>query len=136
MKSFSQFILQEERCDLITLSDIKKFEQEFDKKFADFDIDFRFTKHFADRMSDDRNKPCIELKELEELFNRIYLSKKAGRKIFSRWKDLEIVLNDVKNNINIPFAIEYDKKNDKFIVVAKTIMRKKGFKSSNPTVRV
>ena len=136
MKTFYQFISEAEKCDIVTFSDIKRLEKEFDKKFADFDIDFKFTRHFADRVSDERNRPCIDLKEIEALLNKIHLSKRMGRKVFSRWKDLEIVLNDVKTNINIPFAIEYDERKDEFTVIAKTIMRKKDFKSQNPTVKV
>jgi hypothetical protein len=136
MKTFFEYIVESEKCDIVTFSDIKRLEKEFDKKFDDFDIDFKFTRHFADRMSDDRNKPCIDIKEIESLFNKIHLSKRMGRKVFSRWKDLEIVLNDVKTNINIPFAIEYDERNDKFNVIAKTIMRKRDFKSQNPKVKV
>lgn len=136
MKTFFQYILESEKCDIVTFADIKNLEKEFDKKFANFDIDFKFTRHFADRMSDDRNKPCIDLKEIEALFNKVHMAKRMGRKVFSRWKDLEMVLNDVKTNINIPFAIEYDEKQDKFIVIAKTIMRKRDFKSQNPKVKV
>lgn len=123
-------------CELITFSDIKELERMFSRRFDEFDIDFKFTRHFSDRASDDRNKPCITLDELKALFNRLYLSRKQGRKIFSRWPDMEIVLKDVKNNLNIPFAIEYDKRNNEFDVIAKTIMRKKNFKSSGPIVKV
>lgn len=123
-------------CDLITFADIQELERMFDRKFSEFDIDFKFTRHFSDRASDERNKPCITLDELTALFNRLYLSRKQGRKIFSRWPDMEIVLNDVKNNLNIPFAIEYDKRKDEFDVIAKTIMRKKNFKTSGPVVKV
>ena len=137
MKTFAQFILVEDSaCDLITFNDIRELEKEFDKKFAQFDIDFRFTRHFADRASDSRNKPCITFQELKDLFNRIYMNRRQGRKIFSRWPDMEIVLKDVRNNVNIPFAIEYDKANDEFDVIAKTIMRKKDFKTSGPTIKV
>ena len=136
VKTFYQFISEAEKCDIVTYADIKNLEKEFDKKFAQFDIDFKFTRHFADRMSDDRNSPCIDLKEIEALFNKILLSKKTGRQIFSRWKDLEIVLNDVRSNINIPFAIEYDDRKGEFTVVAKTIMRKRDFKTPNPKVKI
>lgn len=123
-------------CIAISYNDIKELEREFDKKFEPFDIDFRFTRHFSDRASHPRNKPCITLDELRELFNRIYMGRKQGRKIFSRWADMDIVLKDVRNNINIPFAIEYDAQNDEFDVIAKTIMRKKDFKTSGPIVKV
>ena len=120
----------------ITFDDIKELEREFSKRFDPFDIDFRFTHHFSDRASHPRNKPSISVDELKALFNRIYMNRKQGRKIFSRWPDMEIVLKDVKNNLNIPFAIEYDERNDEFDVIAKTIMRKKNFKSTSPTVKV
>lgn len=136
MKTFYQFISEAEKCDIVTFADVKRLEKKFDEKFADFDVDFKFTRHFADRISDDRNRPCIDLKEIEALFNKIHLAKRMGRKIFSRWKDLEIVLNDVKTDINIPFAIEYDERKDEFKVIAKTIMRKKNFKSQNPKVKM
>ena len=138
MKTFAQFILLDEdsACDMITFNDIRELEKEFDKKFAQFDVDFRFTRHFADRASDSRNKPCITLEELKNLFNRIYMNRKQGRKIFSRWPDMEVVLKDVRNNVNIPFVIEYDKDNDEFDVIAKTIMRKKNFKTSGPSIKV
>lgn len=122
------------QCELYTMRDIKNLERKFDQKFSDFDIDFRFTKHFADRVSDNRNDPCITLEEIENLFNRLLISKKMGRKLFSRWKDLEFVLNDVRTDINIPFAIEYDEKNDNFVAIAKTIMRKKDFKSKDAPI--
>ena len=138
MKTFAQFFLlgEDSACDLITFNDIRELEKEFDKKFAQFDIDFRFTRHFADRASDSRNKPCITIEELKSLFNRIYMNRKQGRKIFSRWPDMEVVLKDVRNNVNIPFAIEYDKDNDEFDVIAKTIMRKKNFKTTGPSIKV
>lgn len=137
MKSFVGFITENNgNCDLITFNDIRELEKEFDKKFAQFSIDFRFTRHFADRASDSRNKPCITFQELKDLFNRIYMNRKQGRKIFSRWPDMEVVLKDVRNNVNIPFAIEYDKSKDEFDVIAKTIMRKKDFKTSGPIIKV
>jgi len=138
VKTFAQFLLvvEDSACDLITFNDIRELEKEFDKKFAQFDIDFRFTRHFADRASDSRNKPCITIEELKSLFNRIYMNRKQGRKIFSRWPDMEVVLKDVRNNVNIPFAIEYDKDNDEFDVIAKTIMRKKNFKTTGPSIKV
>ena len=150
MKSFSQYLNERRKfyrntsrsassqsnCEKISYNDIKELEKVFSKKFDKFDIDFRFTRHFSDRASDDRNRPCITIEELKSLFNRLYMSKKQGRKIFSRWRDMEIVMKDVKDNINIPFAIEYDESKDEFEVIAKTIMRKKKFKTSSPIIKV
>lgn len=136
MKRFIKYIAENSSCEMITFRDIQKLEREFDKRFDEYNIDFRFTRHFSDRASDSRNKPCITIKELKDLFNRIYMNRRQGRKIFSRWPDMEIVLTDIRNNVNIPFAIEYDSANDEFDVIAKTIMRKKNFKSTSPVVKI
>jgi hypothetical protein len=46
------------------------------------------------------------------------------------------VIKDLQSNLNMPIAVEYDRRNDELRVVAKTIMRKKDFKTPNPIVRV
>ena len=119
-------------CDLVTPSHMKSFEKVVDKMFAKFNIDFDFTKHFADRMSDDRNKPCIKIKELADMIMKIY--KKQGKSLKNS-ADAEAVVKDIQSDLNVPVVIKYDKKNDEFDVVMKTIMRKKDFKTSNKIIK-
>ena len=42
---------------------------------------------------------------------------------------LEIDEGDIQKDLNIPVAVTYDRRNDEFDVVMKTIMRKKNFRS-------
>ena len=51
MKGFKHH-LTEAQCDLIGMKQIQQFEKVVDQLFKKFDIDFKFTRHFADRMSD------------------------------------------------------------------------------------
>ena len=44
-------------------------------------------------------------------------------------KDAEALMKDMKTDVNVPFVLKWDGK--EFDLIAKTIMRKKNFKSSN-----
>ena len=111
------------------LNDLEKFA---DRLLAKFDIDIEFTRHFADRMNDARNKPPITVAELQRLFKKIH--KEKARNIRKN-ADAEVVLKDMQADLNLPVVINYDKNKDEFEVVNKTIMRKKDFKTTSPVVQ-
>ena len=117
---------------LIGLKQIKAFEKVVDQLFKKFDIDFNFTRHFGDRMDDDRNNPNITMKELADFIKKVYAKK--GKSI-KGMAGAEAVLKDIQTDINIPVAITYDRTNDEFDVVMKTIMRKKNFKTPDKVIK-
>lgn len=115
--------------------DVSKNQLDSLEKFADkllgkYDIDIEFTKHFADRMNDDRNDPKIKVAELQKFFKKI--KKAKGNKIKSM-DDMQAVLKDVSAYLNIPVVIK-PKSNGDFEVTLKTIMRKKEFKTPNKVI--
>lgn len=130
MKGFKHH-LTEAQCDLIGMKQIQQFEKIVDQLFKKFDIDFKFTRHFADRMSDERNNPCITLKELAEFIKKIYAKQGKSLKGIA---GAEAVVKDIQKDLNIPVAVTYDQRNDEFDVVMKTIMRKKNFKTPNKVI--
>lgn len=105
------------------LSDLEKFADRMLKKY---DIDVEFTRHFADRMNDPRNDPELKIAELQKLFKKIERNK--GKQIRSN-PDIEAVLKDINSSINLPVVIDY--KGGEFTVTAKTVMRKKNFKTTS-----
>ena len=117
---------------LIGLDQIKKFESVVDKLFAKYNIDFNFTRHFGDRMDDSRNNPSITLKELAEFIKKMY--KRQGKSI-KGVAGAEAILKDIQSDLNIPVAVTYDRNNDEFDVVLKTIMRKKNFTSPDKVIK-
>lgn len=123
--------LMEAECQLIGIKQIKEFERVVDDLFKKFGIDFNFTKHFGERMSDERNTPCITLKELADFIKKIYA--KQGKSL-KGVAGAEAVIKDLQSDLNIPVAVTYDSKNDEFDVVMKTIMRKKNFKTPNKVI--
>jgi hypothetical protein len=131
MLSFSQY-LSEDQCDLVSMQQMKAFEKFVDRMFEKFKIDFEFTKHFGDRMSDERNNPCIKMKELADFIKKIYARQGKNLKGIA---GAEAVVKDLQTDLNIPVVVKYDQNNDEFDVVAKTIMRKKNFKTPNQVIK-
>ena len=86
-----------------------------------------------DRVNDARNKKPINSAELIRLFRLTY--KKYGKKIAKMKSDAEAVITDMKTDVNMPFVINVDKKG-MIDLVAKTVMRKKDFKTRNLKLRV
>ena len=112
----------------ITKRDLDQIEKYADKLFASVGIDVEFTRHFMDRVNDARNKKPITTSELVRLFKQSF--KKYGKKIAKLGPDAEAVINDMKTNINMPFVL--DLKGGELELIAKTVMRKKDFRTSGP----
>ena len=113
----------------VTQSDITNLEKFADRLFAKVGIDVEFTRHFLDRVNDERNRKQITMGELTRLFKQEF--KKWGKPIAQMGPDQEAVMKDMVTNINMPFALRWDHKNNELDLIAKTVMRKKDFKTSN-----
>ena len=114
----------------VTQADIDELEKFADKIFAKVGIDVNFTRHFLDRVNDERNGKPISMSELTRLFKQE--QKRWGKKIAQLGPDEEAVMKDLQTDLNLPFALRWDDKNDELDLIAKTVMRKKNFKTPNP----
>ena len=108
-------------------SDIDQLEKYADRLFGAVGIDVEFTRHFLDRVNDARNKVQITTSELTRLFKQSY--KKFGKVISKLGPDAQAVITDMKTDINMPFVLNL--KGGELELVAKTVMRKKDFKTPN-----
>ena len=124
MKTFTTFLNEN-----ITQKQLNAIESYADRLFRAVDIDVEFTRHFIDRVNDSRNKKQITQSELIRLFKQTY--KKHGKQIPQMGDEAQAVIRDMQTDINMPFVLAYDNRNKELDLVAKTIMRKKGFKTSN-----
>jgi len=118
----------------ITQAHLNAIEKYADKLFAKVGIDVNFTRHFLDRVNDARNKTQITNAELVRLFKQTYAQ--YGKKIAQLGPDAEAVLNDIKTDVNMPFVLKWDDKNQELDMVAKTVMRKKNFATSSTKLQV
>ena len=117
----------------VSQSDLDQVEQYADKLFAKVGLDVEFTKHFLQRVNDTRNQKPITSAELVRLFRQEY--QKHGLTIGELPAEAEAVMKDMETDINVPFKIVLNKDGD-LDLIAKTIMRKPDFKTSNQTFDV
>lgn len=108
---------------------LDRIERYADQLFADVGIDVEFTRHFVDRLHDERNRKPITANELAQLFKRE--RDRWGQPIAQLGPNAQAVMQDMRTNINIPFVLRWDAKNQELDLIAKTIMRKKNFQTSN-----
>jgi len=107
----------------MSASDVDAVEDFADKKLDPVDVDLT-SDHFFDRLNDPRNKKEISGAELIGFFKRLSKRKKEFIEFLRQYK--ELVVTDDRTNINIPFMKLANK------AIAKTVMRKPDFQTSNP----
>jgi len=116
----------------ITQRQLDALEVGIDRLFANLGIDIEFTRHFLDRVNDSRNQTQITIRELGVLFVKEY--KRWGPRISGMKYDDEAVMTDLSSDINIPVVVNKD--GDEKDLVAKTVMRKKKFRTPDPQLTV
>ena len=120
--------------EFVSSRELDRVEDFADNLFNPVGVDIEFTDHFMDRLNDPRNIVDIESVELKDLFSKLYT--KYGEKIPNLRRGTVAVINDVNSNINIPFALNWDKKNKKFDMVHTTVMRTKNFKTGRGQMKL
>ena len=111
----------------VSASQLSQVETYLDKLWGKVGIDVEFTRHFMDRANDKRNDKPINSAEVLRIFKQTY--KKYGKQIPKLGDDAQAVLKDMSTDVNVPFALHWNGK--ELELRAKTIMRKKDFKTSN-----
>lgn len=111
----------------VTPAELNTLERVVDNAFGKLGIDVEFTRHFLDRANDSRNGEPITVQELAQLFAKEY--KRWGKPIAQLGPDAEAVMKDLESDINIPFVLRWNGK--ELEMIAKTVMRKKNFRTSN-----
>jgi hypothetical protein len=112
--------LKESTLNEIPMGDLQKIDQFADKKLNPVDVVLT-DKHFFDRLNDPRNGKEISQAELIGFFKRLSKKKKEFVEFLNQYNSLVAV--DDRTNINIPFMKQANK------AIAKTVMRKKDFKT-------
>jgi predicted GNAT family acetyltransferase len=104
----------------IPMADLQKIDTFADKKLNPMDVVIT-DKHFFDRLNDPRNGKEISSAELIGFFKRLSKKKSEFVEFLNQYNS--IVATDDRTNINIPFMKKANK------AIAKTVMRKKDFKT-------
>ena len=125
--TFSKTGASESKINEIPMADLQKIDQFADKQLNPLDVVIT-DKHFFDRLNDPRNGKEISQAELIGFFKRLGKNKKQFLDFLDKYQ--EMVAVDDRTNINIPFMKQANK------AIAKTIMRKKDFKSFAPKLDI
>ena len=120
---------------------------EFDIKrsFYKLGITINFTKHFNSRLTSDHEKTDahsreeISPEELISVFKKLENKHKDLFKEAAEFNDevkrglFEGVIREELSNINVPFALSFNKTSGKFVLVCKTILKKIASFVNRPT---
>lgn len=114
------------------LEDISQNELDQVERFADslwrkLGVDVAFTRHFMDRLNDERNGKPISVAELVRLFKKEY---ELNGQAISKLNGAEAVMKDLLTSLNLPFVVKPTRTGKE--LVAKTIMRKGKFHTPDP----
>ena len=112
-------------------STFEKVDLDRVEKYADDildPVDVEFTKHFFDRLTRAEHDKEITDAELIGFFKRLAKKKKQFDAFMKQYD--EFVIKDNRTDINIPFKAKVDQ------IIAKTIMRKGDFKTSDPEYKI
>ena len=109
----------------ISSGQLNQVEKYLDRVWAKVGIDVEFTRHFHDRVNDARNGKPINTAELLRIYKQVY--KKYGKPISKMSKGTELLLKDMTTDINVPVVLRWNGR--ELEMIAKTVMRKKDFKS-------
>ena len=112
----------EDAINEIPMGDLKQIDTFADKKLNPMNVVLT-GKHFFDRLNDPRNGKEVTNAELIGFFKR--LSKKKSEFVDFLNQYNQVVAVDDRTNLNIPFMKQANK------AIAKTVMRKKDFKTTN-----
>lgn len=126
-KELVEELINENKLNEIPKDKLKQVDKFADKQLNPVDIDLT-GKHFFDRLKDPRNKKTITQAELIGFFKRLKKNKNEFINFLKKYNQL--VVTDKRTNINIPFMKKANK------AIAKTIMRKNNFKTSNVKLQV
>jgi len=135
MMKYNEFMVELVDEDGISRAELKAVETELDALFKKFKIDIEFTKHFHDRLNDDRNGKQVTVDELIGVYISLYniYGKKLSKTSGSQGSQAELI-KSLNTNINIPVQVEYDRNKKEVVVTAKTMMRKKNWKTKDKIV--
>ena len=118
----------------ITGQDLQKLEKYLNQLFSSLDVDVNFTRHFFNRMNDSRNSPKITIDEIAKLFNNTY--RKWGQKISQMKPEAQAVIKAMSTDISLPFVLNWDESGQGIDLIAKTVIRKKNFKTPDQVLQV
>lgn len=117
----------------VTAADVQELEKMIDQLFHKVGIDVGLSQtHFVQRMNDMRGP--VTTKEVGDLFRKAFA--KYGKLLAKSGPEMEAVLSDMQSAVNVPFNLYWNREKEMLDLSAKTVMKKKDFRTRNRKLRV
>lgn len=128
MISFRQFLIE------MPPEDLPSVEQEIRFSFQQVGINVKFTSHFKQRATDgskddkgfDRGDE-IASEDLLKVFKKVKAKHDELKDAKQALEELKGVIQDELTNLNIPFALDFNKRLGKFDLTLLTVLKKEKF---------
>lgn len=118
----------------ITRQELTVLKRNMVRLYSQIGIDLQFSNHFLERCNDPRNEKEISIGEVTRLFREEF--KTYGKQITQLGPDAQAVFKDLGTQLNVPFVLIWDRQNQILDLVAKSIMRKQNYLTSNPELPI
>jgi hypothetical protein len=103
-----------------------------DQLWGRLGISVEFTRHFIERLEDERNGKPITPGELIRLFRKEY--QMYGKEMTELPSETQGVMMDVMTHINLPFVVKHDGLDTELL--AKSVMRKNDFQTTSKPFKI
>lgn len=117
----------------VTQPELDELEKMIDSLFHTVGIDVSLSKvHFLKRMNDMRGP--VTTKEVGDLFRKAFM--KYGKLLAKSGPEMQAVITDMQSDVNVPFVLVWNRDKEMLDLIAKSTMKKKGYRTSNRTLKV
>lgn len=119
---------QQEADEPVTQQELDNIKRFMDSLFAKYDMNFAFSNHFIDRVNDVRNRRQITIKELADVFRKMYVKHGESIKQLVEYEGrFQLVVRKLSSSLNLAIVVEPSRRRGEHDILVKTVMRKKNF---------
>lgn len=112
-------------------SGLAQLERYLDRLWRAVGLGLIMSRHWKERLADARNKAPIGVQEIVHLFQEEIA--KHGRQIALLEPGAQGVFRDTRNDLNVPFVLDVDRRDRRLKIIAKTVIRKRDFHTPSQT---
>jgi len=112
-------------------SGLAKLEAYLDRLWRAVGLGLAMSTHWKERLADARNRTPIGVQEIIHLFQQEIT--KHGKQLRHLQPGVQGVFKDTRNDLNVPFVLDVDRRDRRLKIIAKTIIKKRNFHTPSQT---
>jgi len=124
-------LLEDNPMSNLGASGLTQLERYLDRLWQAVGLGLVMSRHWKERLGDARNKAPIGVQEIIHLFQQEIAQ--HGRQIALLEPGAQGVFKDTRNDLNVPFVLDVDRRDRRLKIIAKTVIRKRDFHTPSQT---